>query len=440
MIMLKRISRRQLFHLTALSSFGLLTGCAANPVSGRSQFMLVSESQEISLDKKNSPYQLSADYGVLNDPGLNQYLDQTGKKLANLSHRADLPYSFQCVNASYVNAYAFPGGTIAVTRGILLELDNEAELAALLGHELGHVNARHTAQQMSKGSLIQGLIGGLSAVASSFGTGYGQVSSLLGGLGAGALLASYSRDHERQADSLAMEYMVKGGYNPSGSIALMTMLTQLSQHTPSAIELMFSTHPMSQERLDSARWQADSQYRHAAQFPVFRERYMDSTIRLRAQKTTIQLIQKGEEALAKKQYQNAEELLATALKSAPDDYAGLAIMAKCQLLQDKNSAADTYASRAKLAYPGEAQAHLIGGLALLKEKKYSVALADFEAYDRLLPGNPNILFFKGLSLENMGRRQESARNYQAYLQVVRQGEQSQYAYQKLIEWNYIKGK
>ncbi len=438
--MTKKLSRRDFLHLTALSSLTLMTGCAANPVSGRSQFMLVSENQELALDKKNSPYQLSSDYGILKDTNLNSYLNHTGHKLARLSHRPSLPYSFQCVNASYVNAYAFPGGTIAVTRGILLELGNEAELAALLGHELGHVNARHTAQQMSKGSLVQGLIGGISAYANTVGSGYGKASSLLGSIGAGALLASYSRAHERQADSLAMEYMVKGGYNPSGSTALMTMLTQLSKHDPSAIELMFSTHPMSQDRLESARRQADSKYRHASQFPIFRERYMDNTASLRSQRKTIQLIQKGEEALAKKQYQQAEELLQAALKNSPNDYAGLAIMAKCQLVQNKNKQASKYAARAKQAYPNEAQAHLIGGLALLKNKQNQTALADFEAYDRLLPGNPNLLFFKGLALEGMQRRQEAASNYYAFIQAVNQGEQAQYAHQKLVEWKYIEGK
>lgn len=173
---MKKLTRRELFQAAALSTAGYLAGCAVNPVSGQSQLMFVSEGQEIAIDRQNSPYQFSEDYGVVQDQGLNHYLNDTGRRIAALSHRPAMPYSFRAVNAVYVNAYAFPGGSIALTRGILLKLDNEAQLAALLGHELGHVNARHTAQQMSKGTLIQVLTGGVAAVAGAY-TGLGDVAS-----------------------------------------------------------------------------------------------------------------------------------------------------------------------------------------------------------------------------------------------------------------------
>jgi predicted Zn-dependent protease len=436
-LMSTKFSRRDFLYLASISAIGLSAGCATNPVSGKSQFMIVSQGQELSIDKQNSPYQFSNDYGIHQDRPLNNYLQQTGLRLARISHRPDLPYSFRCVNATYVNAYAFPGGTIAVTRGILLSLDNEAELAALLGHELGHVNARHTAQQMSKGTLVKAMLGGVSAYASSQGSGYGKLASQLGGMGAGALLASYSRDNERQADDLAMEYMVKGGYNPQGAVNLMKMLTKMSKHNPNALELMFSTHPMSQERLDSAVSNLNSRYRQAKQLPVFRERYMDNTARLRAQKKVIETIQKGEETLAKKQFKKSEEHLKIALKSAPDDYAALTIMAKCLLFQKKSKEAARFAKKAKQSYPGEAQAHLIGGLALIRIKNFDNAIADLSAYNKLLPGNPNITFYKGLAYEGKQNREQSARNFNSYLQSVRQGEQAQYAYQRLVEWGYV---
>ncbi|UCF56248.1 MAG: M48 family metalloprotease, partial [Deltaproteobacteria bacterium] len=255
------ITRRDFLWVISMSAAGFVAGCAVSPVTGRRQLMLVSEDQEIQIDKQNSPHQFSADYGVVQDKALNDYIDQTGKKIAARTHRPHMPYSFRVVNASYINAYAFPGGSIACTRGILLSLDNEAELAALLGHELGHVNARHTAQQMSKGLLTQAVVGGLSVLAGTKGAAYGRMASQLGMIGGGALLASYSRDNEREADALGMEYMVRTGYTPKGMIGLMDMLRALSKNKPSTIELMFATHPMSDERYQTAVETAQSKYK-----------------------------------------------------------------------------------------------------------------------------------------------------------------------------------
>jgi len=294
-------SRRDFLQLSSLTAACYLVGCATNPVTGRSQLMLVSEEQETSIDKKNSPFQFSQDYGISQDRGLNSYLDLTGKNIAAYTHRPDVVYSFYAVNAVYANAYAFPGGTIGITRGILVSLSSEAELAALLSHEMGHVNARHTAQQMSKGTLLQGLVSGLSIYAGTKGRLYGQLASQIGSLGAGTLLASYSRDHERQADELALEYMTKAGYNPTGMMDLMDMLQSTSEHNPNLIELMFSTHPMSSERYDDAKKNIRIHYYNMEDSPFYRERYMDNTAKLRSMKSAIEEMQKGEKQLRKKQ-------------------------------------------------------------------------------------------------------------------------------------------
>ena len=273
----KEMSRRHFIRVAALSSAGFLAGCATDPVTGRSQLMLVSEEQEIQIDRQNSPHQFSADYGTIQDHALNAYIGSTGKRMAARTHRPNLPYSFRAVNATYVNAYAFPGGSIACTRGMLLALENEAELAGLLGHELGHVNARHTAEQTSKGMLISATVGGLAAYAGSQSQILGSIAQGLAGIGAGALLAKYSRDNEREADALGMEYMVKSGYNPNGMVGLMDILRNMSVQKPAALELMFATHPMSEERYRTVLQASRTKYRTAEKFPVLRTRYMDHT-------------------------------------------------------------------------------------------------------------------------------------------------------------------
>ncbi|UCD33577.1 MAG: M48 family metalloprotease [Desulfobacterales bacterium] len=432
------LTRREFLWVSSISAAGLMLGCATNPVTGKSQLMLISENQEIQIDQQHSPHQFSSDYGQLQDKPLNNYIHETGKKIAVMTHRPQMPYSFRGVNATYVNAYAFPGGSIAATRGILLTLGSEAELAALLGHELGHVNARHTAEQMSKGQLTNMLVGGAAILAGTQSSALGQLTSQLGMVGAGALLASYSRDNEREADALGLEYMVKSGYGADGFVGLMDMLQRMSKHKSSAIELMFSTHPMSNERYQTAVTAVNNQYASVKGLPLHRDRYMDQTANLRSIKGAIEAMQKGEGKMARGKFSEAEPLFKKALKTAPKDYAGLVMMSKCQLAQKKYGEAKRFAEDAKKVNPKEAQAHMIAGFVKVHEKKFDSAYADFVNYDKLLPGNPNTLFFKGLSLEGMNRIEASANDYYRYLQIVNQGDKAKYAYQRLVKWGYIK--
>lgn len=432
------MTRRKFLWMTSMSAAGFIVGCATNPVTGQSQLMLVSEEQEVQVDKQNSPHQFSADYGVVQDKELNDYINRTGKSIASHSHRTHMPYSFQGVNATYVNAYAFPGGSIAATRGILLNMESEAEFAGLLSHELGHVNARHTARQMSKGMITQAVVGGIAVYAGTKGRGYGQLAATMGMIGAGALLASYSRNNEREADALGMEYMVRTEYNPNGLVELMAMLRSMSKHKPNAIELMFATHPMSDERYQTAIERSETEYASARNLPVHKERYMDNTAKLRAIKGAIEEMQKGEALMAKQKYQEAETHYAKALKQAPEDYTGLVMMAKCQMVQKKYNEADRYAEKAKQVYPREAQGYHLSGLSKIKKGNFDSAYNDFRSYERVLPGNPNTVFYKALSLEGMQHRDESAKEYYRYLQMVNQGDQAKYSYQRLVDWGYIK--
>jgi predicted Zn-dependent protease len=431
-------SRRHFLWLLSMSAAGAAVSCATSPVTGRTQLMLVSEEEEIQIDRQNAPFQFSADYGQIQDPGLNHYVQQVGRSLAARTHRTQMPYSFRVVNANYVNAYAFPGGSIACTRGILLSLDHEAELAALLGHELGHVNARHTAQQMSKGKLTNAIVGGFSVVASAVAGGLGQMAGALGSIGAGALLAHYSRDNEREADALGMEYMVKAGYSPKGMVGLMEMLQSLSKSKPGAIELMFATHPMSDERYQTAVKNSRTKYAPAQNLSLNRERYMDHTARLRTMKGTIEELQKGEQAMNGQKMGEAEGYFRKALKQTPNDYAGLVMMATCQIIQKKPAESLRYSEAAKSVYPQEAQAYHLSGFAKLQTRNFAGAYQDFSSYEKVLPGNPNTIFFRGFSLEGMGKKPEAAQDYHRYLQVVKEGKLAQHAYARLVEWGYYK--
>lgn len=432
------LRRDFLWLLPGLGASAWLSGCSTDPVTGRKTLVMMGKAQEIALDRQHSPHQFSEDYGVSQDGRLNDYLAGVGRQLSSRSHRPDMPYSFRAVNANYVNAYAFPGGSIAATRGILLELEDEDQLAALLGHEIGHVNARHFAERHGKGMLVQLVTAVVGAVAAEKNPAYGELAGLLGNLGGGALLAHYSREDEREADALGMEYMVRTGHNPQGMVDLMELLNRESKRKPNALELMFATHPMSSERLDTARQRAATQYAEAIRRPRSRERYLDATARLRALRPAIQEQQKAEAALARKDYAIAEQHLRTALNQAPEDYTGLVLMAKTQMAMRRPQEAEAYLMRAKAVYPGEAQAVHLSGITKLQLRRPEEALAEFHAYERLLPGNPNTTFLKAYALDMMQRREAAAQEYYRYLQMTQQGPQAQHAAGRLRAWGMLR--
>ncbi len=431
----RSLTRRDFLGGSAAAAGAItLGGCATNPVSGRRQFMLMSQADEIRIDREHAPHQISFDYGPLQDNRLNQYIAATGDRLTPVTHRPDMPYSFRGVNAAHVNAYAFPGGTIAVTRGLLLEMQDESQLAALLGHEIGHVTARHSAAAMSTATATQLGILLVGVAATLYDEDYGDLALGLGGVGAFLFLAKYSRDNEREADKLAIEYMTRAGYSPEGIVGLMDILRNLNQRRPNSIEVMFSTHPMSEDRYRDALRRAQRMADTAVDMKTGRERYMDHTVALREKREAITAMQKGQTAMRKDEFDKAETQFARALQAAPDDYTGLLLMAKTQIARERYVEALAHTVAAQEVYPEEPQAWHVGGMANLRAGNYNNALASFRHYEQLLPGNPNTLFFTGYTLEKMQRRPDAIEHYRSYLQKAPNGEHAQYVRQRLDEW------
>ena len=431
------LNRRDFLYLGTLC-VSSLSACAANPVTGKSQLMMVSEADEIAMDQSAAPRQFSADYGAVQDKALNAYITQLGNDLTRGSHRPAMPYNFRAVNATYINAYAFPAGSIAVTRGILLNLENEAELSGLLGHEIGHVNARHTAERMSKGGLVNMVVSGASTVMDV--AGYGAFSPLAEGagqLGGAVLLASYSRDDERQADELGMHYMVKAEQNPEGMVGLMSLLIEINKHTPSSMEAMFSSHPMSDERFNTAKTRAKESYVQFKARDKHRDRFMDHTVELRKLKPAINEMENGQSLMAQKKFSEAHKHFSKALKLAPEDYGALLLMAESQLNQEQYKEAEPYLAQARAVYPHEAKAMHLYGVSLLALKKHEQALTEFQAFQKALPVEPSAIFFQGLSYEGMGVQEKAANQYKLFLTKQSEGAQAKYAYQRLKEWKTL---
>lgn len=232
-----------------------LSGCATNPVSGRQDFVMMSESDEVSMGRQ-SDLQVRKQYGVYDDPALQAYVNRVGQRLARNSHRPNLEYHFTVLDSPEVNAFALPGGYIYITRGILPYLDSEAELAAVLGHEIGHVTARHSVKQYTAAMTADIGVQIASIFVPEINTPAG--ANLVNVTGS-ALLSGYGREQELQADKLGSEYLARTGYDPHAMISVLSTLkdqeafdiarAKEEHREPRVYHGVFASHPDSDTRL-----------------------------------------------------------------------------------------------------------------------------------------------------------------------------------------------
>lgn len=256
--------------LAFLSLSLLVGGCATNPATGRRQLSLVSEGQEIALGKQNDQ-QITGALGLYDDPALQSYVHGLGLALAKTSERPSLPWTFRVVDDPVVNAFALPGGYIYVTRGILAHLGSEAELAGVVGHEIGHVTGRHGVDQMSKAQLANlGL--GIGMILKPELKTIGDVAST----GLGLLFLKYGRDDEREADHLGLRYMERAHYDPRPMTEVFTLLERVSLAAGGGgrVPDWLSTHPDPVDRRERVAAEIAT---HGSDFPgtkVERDSYL----------------------------------------------------------------------------------------------------------------------------------------------------------------------
>jgi predicted Zn-dependent protease len=310
---LRRILNAALIAVLILS----LSACSVNPVTGEQELAWVSESWELQTGEQYYGFQQQAGGGYYTlDRDLTGYVRSVGNKLAKFSARPHLPYEFVVLNDSTPNAWALPGGKIAVNRGLLMELKDEAELAAVLAHEIVHADARHSAQSQEVGSLIS--LGQVAAASVLQNSDYNN-AVLQQGIGLTGLYGQtrYSRSRELEADEYGMIYMQKAGYDPTAAISLQQTFVRLSQgRNADLFSTLFASHPPSMARVNANAT-------HASRLPYGgqrnKNRFEQETAQLRKRQPAYKLATDAQKAIANKEYQQAIGLTNKAIAIEPKE-------------------------------------------------------------------------------------------------------------------------
>ena len=360
------------------------SGCAVNPVTGKPDFMVVSETQEIALGEQNYAPMQQAQGGAFDiDPQLTAYVKEVGNKLAAVSDRP-LPYEFVVLNNSVPNAWALPGGKIAINRGLLTELQSEAELAAVLGHEIVHAAAKHSAQQMSRSVILQSAVLATAMVTGD--NNFGQFAVGSAAVGAQLLSSTYGRSAELESDKYGMTYMSRAGYDPAGAVALQETFVRLSEGQDSDwLSGLFASHPPSRARVDA-------NIRTAERLPpggtLGVERYRGAMQKTMAVKPAYDAYDDGRKALAEENTGQALALAEKAIELFPDEGHFYALRGDIRAVDGKYDMAVKNYDSAIHRRDNYFYYYLRRGLAEKEQGDLDGAVSDLERSIDMLPTGP----------------------------------------------------
>jgi len=459
-----------IFVLLLLSFF---YSCAVNPVTGKYELMLVSEKQELDIGKEAEPSLQWEFGGYYPDRSLESYLESIVRQLWQNSERPNLPFKFHIQNTSIPNAFALPGN-VAITRGLLCDMENEAQFAAVIGHEIGHVMARHTAQKLSRLTLQQlGLSIGAAALEGQKGS---DALLTLGALGSSLLLLSYDRDQEIQADRLGVKYMARLGYDPSEAISAHKVLERSvddylkrlgkKRTEDNFITRMLSTHPRADVRISEIQSMiAELQPYGLREDGKFSKRFQDAIKNIREVNKIYFIYDEAENLYQKGNFTAAEERLNKAI-SLDDRQASFHNLMGFIKLRQKNYAEAERAFRKALSidnayqpsyyglglihyyqenyrqavgefkkslnlFPQHAQTHFGLGKSYFQLQQYREAIPYLKNFSEAAPKHPEVHGILGICYDKTGDIPSAVREYKYQLQVAPDTELGRYAKKRL---------
>ena len=386
----------------------IFTACGTNPVTKKKEFQFVSQEKEIAIGTQNySPARQSQGGDYIIDPDLTAYVQSIGKRLAAVSDRPELPYEFVVLNDSIPNAWAMPGGKIAFNRGLLYELNSEAELAAVMGHEIVHAAARHGAKSMERGVFMQGAM-----IAVGIGAQNSDYGNLLVGasqLGAQLTMSKYGRDAESESDLYGMQYMKKAGYDPAAAVTLQETFVRLSAGKQSNfISGLFASHPPSPERVAANKVTLE---KLGAGGDMGVDAYTKNVGKVKATQAAYKAYDDGVAALKKGDTASATTLAQKAIAGEPKEARFQELLGDIAFTQKKPQEAINYYAKAIAMQPDYFKPHAQTGIALYNMGKKTEAETYLKKANSLLPTAPAALYL-GEIAEERGDIDGALQNYQ----------------------------
>ena len=387
----------------------LLTGCATNPVTGKRELNFVSENREIKLGEQHyMSGQQSQGGPYVVDPELTRYVSDIGMKIADASDRPQLPYEFVVLNNSVPNAWAMPGGKIAINRGLLTELDSEAELAAVLSHEVVHAAARHGAKSMQRGILFQvGLLGVAIAAEGHRDGNYALLGSQIAG---GLINLKYGRNHESEADYYGMLYMSRTGYDVTAAVRLQETFFRLKDEKKSnAFATLLASHPPSEDRIEANR-------KTATELPqggfVGEKEYAAKMARMTRGIPAYKKLDDGVTAMHQRRYPEALALSEQAIAIEPEEAMFYGLRGDALSAMKRSDEARSAYDKAIVLNPDYYYFKERRGMLALQAGNKQAARKDLQAASALLP-TADALYSLGVMDLESGNRQQAIANFRA---------------------------
>ncbi|MEN2995270.1 MAG: M48 family metalloprotease [Thermodesulfovibrio sp.] len=382
-----------------------------DPISGEKTYTLLSTEEEIRIGHKVIPSAINENDGVYPDREVQNYIKEIGNKIAKVTPRK-VDYQFYVVNSSQINAFALPGGPVFVTRGLLLNMDKESELAGVLAHELGHINARHHAKFLEKTYGMSMLLGILGIALQD--SKYASAVMSLAQISAGLLQLKFSRDQENEADFLGVRFSYESGYDPRG---LLTMFEKFKTLERGRTVEWLSTHPLPDTRIKNVQQIISQKYSYSSSLIQDSERFHAIKAKIISTKDSYDYVEKAKKYIKSRNYNEALSLLDKAIEIYGSNQA-YTYRAFVNLNLNKYNNAISDADKAIQLDSFYFKPFLIKGIALTKMGKWRESIVTLNKAKQLLPDNADLYYYLGVDYHEIGDRKNAIEHLSTALNLT----------------------